>query len=270
MKDDNDLTTPLDTFGEELRAHRTTAKLQQAEVASKLFISASLESAIENGRRLPKRQTAKFCDDLFDAPGTFMRLWKLVMQRAYPSQVSPYADLEADATRIHVWESRSIPGLLQTAEYARGIIKAGRPREASDIIDRAVATRMARQEVFAENDSLLAWFIIDESALRRPYGGINAMREQIQKLLDMAEHPNVVIQILLSSVTDHPGADGPLTIFEFNDSQSVAYAEGRGSGRLIETAADVADAIACYDLIRAAALSRSATLELLKARLTDE
>ncbi len=267
MKDDKELTTPLDTFGEELRAHRTRAKLQQAEVAPKLFISTSLESAIENGRRLPKRQTAKLCDELFNTPGTFLRLWRLVVQRAYPLRFGLYGELEADATHIQLWEMRHVPGLLQTPDYAHAIIRASRPHEIDDAIDEDVAARMARQQIFAKEGAPLAWFIIDESVLYRAYGGKNVMREQIGKLITMAEHPKVIIQIMPFDVTDHPGADGPLIIFQFHDSQPIGYAEGSGSGRLIETSADVEEVMACYDLIRAAALPRSATLEFLKARL---
>ncbi len=270
MPTDDEPTTPVRTFGEELRAHRVKMGLSQAQLALKLIVSASLESAIENGTRIPKHQTAKLADDMFSTPGTFVRLWKLVMQRAYPSHFSPYADLEADATRIHVWEMRCIPGLLQTADYARAVIKAGRPREANNTIDQAVETRMARQEVFTKKGAPLAWFVIDESALYRAYGGKHVMREQVHRLASMADHPDVIIQILPFAVTDHPGVEGPLTIFDFYDSQPIGYAEGRGSGRLIETSADVAEAMACYDLIRAAALPRSATLELLNSRGQNE
>lgn len=250
-----------------MRAHRKRAGLSQAEVAAKLLISNSLETAIENGRRMPKRQVAETSDTLFDTPGTFMRLWKLVIQRAYPLRYGLYAELEADATRIHVWENRLIPGLLQTPAYARAVISAGMIREDSAVIDEDVGIRMARQEVLAKHDAPLAWFVVDESVLYRSYGGQSVLREQTGKLLAMAAHPGIVIQVMPFNATDHPGGNGPLIVFEFNDSPPIGYAEGRGSGRLIETASDVEDAMACYDLIRAAALSRSATLELLKARL---
>ncbi len=226
--------------------------------------------AIENGRRLPKRQTAKLCDELFNTPGTFLRLWRLVVQRAYPLRFGLYGELEADATRIHVWEMRYVPGLLQTPDYARAVIKAYSPREADDIIEQDVTARMARQEIFTKEGAPLVWFVIDESVLHRPFGGKNVMRQQIEKLASMADHPNTVIQIMPFDVTDRPGCAGPLIIFQFHDSQPIGYAEGSGSGRLIETSADVEEAIACYDLIRAAALPRSATLELLKARVISE
>ena len=129
MKDESEPMTPLDAFGEELRAHRTRAKLHQTDVAPKLFMSTSLETAIENGRRLPKRQTANLCDQLFKTPGTFLRLWKLIVQRAYPLRFGLYKELEEDATRIHVWEMRYVSGLLQTPDYARAIISLDLPIE---------------------------------------------------------------------------------------------------------------------------------------------
>jgi Domain of unknown function (DUF5753) len=244
--------------------------MNQFDVARKLIISDSLEGAIERATRLPQRRVAEASDTLFDTPGTFVRLWKLIMQRSFPLRYGPYAELEADATRLHVWETRCVPGLLQTEDYARAVIKAAGPLEADNVIDEDVVARMARQEILAKRDAPLAWFVIDESVLYRSFGGKNVIHEQVEKLLIMAECPKVIVQIMPYTITDHPGVAGPLIIFEFNDSQPIGYAEGRGSGRLIESAADVADAMACYDLIRAAALPRSATLELLKARLTNE
>jgi Domain of unknown function (DUF5753) len=239
-------------------------------VAKKLIISDSLEGAIERANRLPQRRVAEGSDELFGTPGTFVRLWKLAMQRSFPLRYGPYAELETDASRIHVWEMRCVPGLLQTSDYARAVIKAGAPLESDDVIDEDVATRMTRQQVFTRDDAPLAWFVIDESVLYRAYGGKKVMCEQLQKLVTMTEYPKIVIQILPYTITDHPGVTGPLIIFDFKASQPIGYAEGRGSGRLIETATEVADAMACYDLIRAAALPPSATLDFLKARLANE
>lgn len=259
--------TPLRVFGEELRAHRKRAGMNQFDVAKKLLISDSLEGAIERGTRLPRRQLAEGTDALFDTPGTFVRLWKLVMQRSFPLRYGPYAELEADATRIHVWETRLIPGLLQTEDYARAVITAGME---SDDVETDVGVRMERQNIFAKDGAPLTWFVMDESVLYRQYGGADVMREQVSKLIAMTQHPKIVIQVMPFAVTDHPGAEGPLIIFQFYNSQSIGYAEGRGSGRLIETSDAVDRALACYDHIRAAALPRSATLEFLKARVNGE
>jgi len=230
------LVNPLRTFGAELRAHRSKAGWSQAELASRLYISPSLASALENGTRVPKRDLAELCDSIFATTGTFARLWKLTVQQAYPSWFSQYAQLEEEAVRIHKWELRYIPGLLQTAGYARAVMRAGRPREASDVIEEDVRTRISRQEILTRGNPPLA------------------------------ELPSVVMQVLPFAITDHPGADGPLTILEFAGMPSVGYAEGRGSGRLIENSADVAEAMQSYDLVRAAALPRSTTLEMIRSR----
>jgi transcriptional regulator with XRE-family HTH domain len=255
---------PLRTFGAELRAHRTKMGWSQAQLAPRLFISPSLASALENGTRVPKRDLAELCDEIFETTGTFARLWRLTVQHAYPSWFSQYAQLEEQATRIHKWELRCIPGLLQTASYARAIMSAGRPREASDVIEEDVRARIDRQEILTRANSPLAWFVMDESVLYRAYGGSEVMEEQIKRLAEFAKLPSVVIQILPFAITDHPGAEGPLTILEFDGAPSVGYAEGRGSGRLIETPADVAESLECYDMIRAAALPRSKSLEMIQ------
>jgi len=256
----------LSTFGAELRAHRTRAGLSQADLAARLYISSSLEGAIENATRVPKRGLAEHCDEIFGTTGTFVRLWKLTAQQAYPSWFSQYAELETEATKIHKWELRYIPGLLQTADYARAVMRAGRPREANDVIEEDVRIRIDRQDILTRKHPPMAWFVVDESDLYRPYGGEAVMREQIKRLADVAALPSVVLQVLPFTVTDHPGADGPLTMLEFDGSPPIGYAEGRGSGRLIESPAEVADAMSCYDLVRAAALPRSATLDLIKLR----
>jgi hypothetical protein len=144
---------------------------------------------------------------------------------------------------------------------------AGRPREARDVIEEDVRARIDRQEVLRRAAPPLAWFVIDESVLYRAYGGQDVMLEQIKRLAEFAEMQSVIIQILPFTITDHPGADGPLTVLEFDGAPSVGYAEGRGSGRLIETPADVAESLECYDMIRAAALPRSKSIDMVIQRI---
>ncbi len=88
------------------------------------------------------------------------------------------------------------------------------------------------------------------------------MGKQLEHLEKTAEFTNVIIQILPSCVADHPGAEGPLRVLEFADTPPIGYTEGRSSGRVIESRAEVAAAMTHYDLIRAAALSRSESLKM--------
>src|SRR6266516_705275 len=251
----------VNAFGEELRAHRTHADLRLTDLAPRLHLSDAMVGAIERGTRAARLNTAEQCDQIFGTPGTFVRLWRLAARSAVPSQVSPYYDLEAQATRIHKWELRCLPGLCQTPAYARAIMRTGLPREADDVLEEDIRLRIERQTILTRDEPPLVWFIIDESVLYRAYGD---MRAQLKHLARLAELPNVVIQVLQYGMTDHPGLRGPLTILEFADSPPVGYAEGWVSGRLIESPADVGIALACYDLIRASALSRDASLKLIK------
>jgi hypothetical protein len=169
--------------------------------------------------------------------------------------------MEAQATRIHKWELRCLSGLLQTEAYARTIMQTGWPRVPDEVMEQDVRTRIEQQQILTRDKPPLAWFVLDESLLYKPYGDL---RQQIERLISLTALPNVVIQVMPFTAIEHPGHRGPMTILEFADSPPIAYAEGWGSGRLIEMPSDVANAVACYDLIRAAALSQRESLALLK------
>ena len=91
------------------------------------------------------------------------------------------------------------------------------------------------------------------------------MREQLKRLIEVTDSTNVVLQVMPFAVTEHPGVDGPLAIMESDSGPPVAHSEGWHNERLVETAPDVADAIMAFDLIRAAALSRGASLDLIRS-----
>ena len=132
-------------------------------------------------------------------------------------------------------------------------------------MERDVAARMDRQAILARENPPLLWCVLDEAVLRRPVGGAETMREQLKRLIDVADSPAVVLQVLPFAVTEHHGADGPLTILESASRPPVAYAEGWRSGRMIESAAEVVDAVMSFDLIRAAALSRGVSLDMIRS-----
>jgi len=249
--DEYEAIGPVNAFGEELRAWRHRAEMRLEDLAPKLHLSAAMVGAMERGKRAATHTTAKLCDEFFKTPRTFERLWERQAKHAVPSQHSPYFDLEQQAKRIHKWELRCVPALLQTEDYARAIMSRWWPRQTDDVLENDVQARIGRQQVLTKDKAPLVSFIIDESVLYRPCGD---MRKQLKHLAEVAGLPNIIIQVLPYSMNDHPGLNGPLTILEFEDSTPMAYAEGWGSGRLVENPTNVATFIACYDLIRAAAL----------------
>jgi hypothetical protein len=109
----------------------------------------------------------KRCDEVFDAPGTFIALHALLSREAWPSYFAPVIDFENQAVRIHQWELRVVPGLLQTEDYARSVISAGTPRITQVELDRKVNARLDRQRILERDKPPMYWTVLSEGALRR-------------------------------------------------------------------------------------------------------
>jgi transcriptional regulator with XRE-family HTH domain len=252
-------------FGAELRRHRVAAGLSQDDLGRAINFSGALVGRVEMAERMPSQDFAERCDEALHTGGFFGRFRDLVKREAFPSWFGPFVEYEEKASKICNWENRIVSGLLQTEDYARAVMRAGRPREALEVIERDVAIRMERQAVLARGSPPLLWCVLDEAVLRRPVGGAQTMREQLKRLIEAADSTSVVLQVMPFAVTEHPGADGSLTILEFASGPPVAYSEGWHNERLVESASDVADAVMVFDLIRAAALSRGASLDLMRS-----
>jgi hypothetical protein len=149
---------------------------------------------------------------------------------------SEYADLiglEEEARTIRSYEQELVPGLLQTADYARAAIRASRPIDTSDEIGRRVEIRMERQEILARSDPAPLRFnvVLSEAVLRRPVGGNEVMRAQIEYLMRPRDRANVTIQVLPFNAGVHPSMVGPFTVMTFTDPDdlgvvNIEYATG--------------------------------------------
>jgi transcriptional regulator with XRE-family HTH domain len=251
-------TDPILVFGKLLKALRERAGMSQKQLADIVNYSASLISAVETGTKPAKSDLVRRLDQALNAGGALLTVWPITTVGTYSSWFARVAELEVDAVKIHEWELRYVPGLLQTADYARELMRADRPRynlgDDDDSIDHDVEARMDRQKTLASDNPPRAWFVIDESVLHRLIGSSAVMAKQLEHLETMAEMTNIIIQILPYSVKSHSGGAGPLKILEFSDAPTMGYTEGRWSGRVIESYDEVAIATSHFDLIRASAL----------------
>lgn len=132
-----------------------------------------------------------------------------------PSWFEAYLGLEPAASVIRTYEVQFVPGLLQTEDYARAVVLLGHNDAPYAEVERRVALRMRRQRLLDGPESPKLWAVIDEAALRRPIGGADVMRAQIEHLVAMAEHPQVTIEIMPFSAGGHSAAGGPITILRF-------------------------------------------------------
>jgi len=164
---------------------------------------------------------------------------------------------------INDWDDRLVPGLLQTPDYARAVMRAGLPRASDEEIADAVETRVNRQSAFTKPNRPLGWFVLGQSVLHRPFGGREIMRDQLIKIEESAGQPHFTIQVMRLSTVDHPGSKGPLRVMEFPDNSPIWCTEGSSSGRMTESKDEVASAIADFNLIRACALSPGESVKLI-------
>ncbi|MFF5205676.1 helix-turn-helix domain-containing protein [Streptosporangium sp. NPDC000396] len=158
-----------------------------------------------------------------------------------PSWFETYVGLEESATGIRNYEVQFVPGLLQSEDYARAVVRLGFPNAPAAEIERRVQLRMARQRLLHNPDPPHLWAVLDEAVLRRPLGGAEVMRGQIDHILQALELPNVTVQIVPFNVGGHAAAGGPFSILRFSqpDLPDVVYMEQLTSAVYLEKRDDV-------------------------------
>jgi transcriptional regulator with XRE-family HTH domain len=241
-------------YAEELKAWRGLLGLTQKEFADRIGHSLALVSAVEQCIRAPTPTFAQACDAATGAPGTFGRWQVQVIQESYPAFFAPVVEFERSAVRIHGWELGAVPGLLQTAAYARAIVRAGRPAYSDDAVERTVQARMGRQEILAADAAPMVWYVMHEGVLRHLIGSPEVMAEQLDHLLASAARPGVMVQVLPFTAHDHAGVEGAVSVYDSDDSPAVGYTECHRGGRIVEAQTEVADLMVVLSMLRAAAL----------------
>jgi transcriptional regulator with XRE-family HTH domain len=152
-----------------------------------------------------------------------------------------YLDLEAAAALIRTYEIQFVPGLLQTEAYARAVVEIGYGDADREEIDRRVKVRMTRKEILDGADGPRLWAVIDEAVLRRPIGGVEVLRGQIEALREACRWPRVRLQVIPFDAGGHAAAGGAFSIMRFPDPDmpDVVYIEHLTSAFYLEKREDV-------------------------------
>ncbi|HVE31797.1 MAG TPA: helix-turn-helix transcriptional regulator [Mycobacteriales bacterium] len=158
-----------------------------------------------------------------------------------PNWFQSYLGLEAAASLIRTYEVQFVPGLLQTADYARSVVLLGHGRAKAEEIDRRVDLRMRRQKILERPEAVQLWAVIDEAVLRRPVGSRSTMRGQIQALIDATQRQSVHLQVLPFQVGGHSAAGGAFSILRFPDQElpDIVYVEQLSSALYLDKRDDV-------------------------------
>lgn len=258
----NPSSSPAAFFGAELRRLRTKAGWTQEQLGDQINYSGALVGAVETADRKPQLDFARRCDEVLGSEGLLGRLWEFRVE-TFPGWFRPWLEVERDATTLRSWEPLVIPGLLQTAEYAREMLRAGRPGVTDEQIDELVDARLERQAILANNNPPLLWFVIDEGVLHRHIGEPKVMHDQLQTLIEKSRHPHVTIQVVPLSTGAHPGLNGAFAIASFNGSPDMVYMDSIGEGHVSDRPEEVAAITNVYDAIRAEALPVRASLDVI-------
>jgi transcriptional regulator with XRE-family HTH domain len=157
-----------------------------------------------------------------------------------PAWLEAYVGLEAAASVLRTYEVQLVPGLLQTEEYARALIRQGSAASEEEIARRG-ELRGSRQEILRRPDAPQLWAVVDEGALRRPVGSTEVIRGQLKHLIEVADHPAVTLQVLPFQVGAHAAMGGPFTILRFAepDLADVVYIEQLTSALYLDKPVEV-------------------------------
>ena len=144
-----------------------------------------------------------------------------------PNWFQSYLGLEGAASLIRTYEVQFVPGLLQTEAYARAVILIGYVDATPDEIARRVDLRLARRKILDRANPPQLWAVVDEAALRRPIGGPEVMRAQIEALIEVTRLPWIRLQVIPFDVGGHAAAGGAFTILRFAEADlpDVVYLE---------------------------------------------
>ena len=268
----------------ELHRLRLTSKLTIEQVAESLEWSPGKVSKIENARvSVLPRDARKLLDTYGITEGQERELlltlaresrergWWQQYGEAIPEWFATYVGLEAEAAVISVYQAEIVPGLLQTQRYAAALHRAELMNATEEEIERHVAVRMERQARLKQPDAPHLWVVLNEAALRRIVGERAIMHEQLLKLTEAANAPNITLQVLPFSAGAHASMDSAFWIVSFDPPTDgdIVYFEHPTCSLYLEKPDEVARYRLVYEHLRAASLSLDESRRLLARSAAD-
>jgi transcriptional regulator with XRE-family HTH domain len=243
----------------QLRELRTQTGKTRDDAAKRIRKTVPQISHLENGRNLPSPMDleallifyghgdrAEFFLDLLVAAKKGKDWWQAhVLSGAVPEWFNLFLGLEASASMLESYDAQVIRGLFQTPAYALAVIRGASPDMADAEVARQVELRLARQRILDRDHPPKVWAVIDEAALRRMVAGKPVMREQLERLVELACRPNIDIQVLPSDSGAHTALDGTFTVLsfppEFTFDPGVVYIQSLARGHYYEEGSEIAE-----------------------------
>jgi transcriptional regulator with XRE-family HTH domain len=250
---DDELSGILRAFGQQVKLFREQCAWTRVDLAQKVNYGPDLIASIEQGRRIAKPELIEAFDELLGAGGVLRAMTDEVEKARYPVFAREFMGREREAVQLHSYDAFFINGLLQTEEYARAMFHNHRPSLSEVVVEERIAARLARQRLFEKQPQPVFSFVFEEAVLRRPIGGREVWRGQLEHLIELAARPNIDMQIMPIDREEWAGSAGPLTLLE-TEKGRFAYFEVQTVSRLIADRKIVRQLEAKYGTLRAQAL----------------
>jgi transcriptional regulator with XRE-family HTH domain len=265
-------------LGAQLRRLREQAGISREDAGYHIRASGSKISRMELGRVSFRDRDVTDLADLYGVLDPTERDALLALVReanaapwwqkygdAMPDWFAMYVGLEESASLIRGYEMQFVPGLLQTEEYAQAVMKSGAVELPESEIERRIALRTGRQRLLTKQNAPRFWVVVDEAALRRPIGGRHVMRGQLEKLIAVADIPNVTLQVIPFRSGGHVAEGGAFTILRFSDPEmvDVVYLEQLTSAQYLDKPDDLDLYAAVMERLSVTAASPERTNQLL-------
>jgi transcriptional regulator with XRE-family HTH domain len=269
-------------LGVELRQLRESAGLTVDQVAAELYCSRSKVSRIEMGRVGVTQRDVRDMLQLYGASNEQRELVQRLAHearqkkdlwwRAYgelPDMVKTFIDLETAAESIQLYEALLIPGLLQTENYTRSILTAHQRSPSPEALNRQVELRVARQAILTRPSPSSLSVVLDEAAIHRLVGGSQVMRNQLKRLIETAEMPNVSLQIIPFEAGEHPSMVGPFQILSFPELSypEVVFIENPIGDLYLDSSEQASEYTRIFSALEIVASSVEQTIDLLTKRM---
>ncbi|MCI2420407.1 helix-turn-helix domain-containing protein [Saccharopolyspora sp. K220] len=266
-------------LGAELRQLRNQIGYKQEDVATRLGLSKATMSRVENGTKAVTEADVSAILAILGVTGEDReRLLKLAREQdqpgwwetgipGLPKQLTGLLEFERDANQICCLDMILVPGLLQTSDYARAVMR-GSGVEPADIEAR-VAIRIGRQEILTKPNAVGFRAFVDAGVLRRVVGGPQVMAKQLRHVAKMARRRNVTVQAIPEEVATHPGLEGSFVLLEFPKARSIVHLEQRRLGAFLDDPADVSDYANVLDTLERVAMSPADSAKLIATRVDE-
>ncbi|GHJ36121.1 helix-turn-helix transcriptional regulator [Streptomyces sp. TS71-3] len=255
----------LRTFGAVVQGLREHAGLSRAEFGERVRFSKHTVASIEQGRRMPDPDFVELAEDATGNTGALRRGAQHICRKpGLAAWFRLWARMEAEAISLYTYECRVVPGLLQTAAYARALFRNQVPALDDDQIEAQLTARLERQALLRGRTNTAFGFIVEEHLLQRHTGGREVTRDLIDHILEISKLRHIEIQVMPVHCETHAGLDGPMQLLETPDHRWFAYNEGQRGGLLISDPKEISVLQKRYARMRSQALSLEDSVRLLE------